>query len=101
MTIYDIVARTKQALRVSNTDTLVNEEVNDLVAECLEKLNRSIDNVVDLSDPLVLKACKAYAGANYSGNSIEEREAWETRFRRINAELGTYDAIGSGSEDCG
>lgn len=90
MTRDEIIAKVKTALRVSTTDTDITAEIGDLVDECLEKLNRSLDTGPNLVDPLVLKACKAYAGANYSGNTIEEREAWDKRFRVINAELGTF-----------
>ncbi len=90
MTRDDIIGKVKTALRVSTTDTDIAAEIGDLVDECLEKLNRSLDIGPNIDDPLVLKACKAYAGANYSGNTIEERDAWEKRFRIINAELGTF-----------
>ena len=90
MTREEIIAKVKNSLRVSTTDADIADEIGDLVDECLEKLNRSIEPGYDLDDPLIIKACKAYAGANYSGNTIEEREAWEKRFRVLNAELGSF-----------
>lgn len=90
MTREEIITKVKNSLRVSTTDADIADEIGDLVDECLEKLTRSVGSGCDLDDPLIIKACKAYAGANYSGNTIEERDAWERRFRIINAELGSF-----------
>ncbi|MFV0550512.1 MAG: hypothetical protein ACK5L6_01140 [Anaerorhabdus sp.] len=60
----EIVKKVKIALRSSSKSTDILDEIKDVVDECLEELKRK-GIQVNLDDPLILKACKAYAKANY------------------------------------
>lgn len=60
----EIVKKVKIALRVSSLNAGINSEIQDVVNECVEELKRK-GVEVNFDDPLILKACKAYAKANY------------------------------------
>ncbi|SJZ60661.1 hypothetical protein [Anaerorhabdus furcosa] len=89
----EIVKKVKIALRSSSKNTDILEEIKDVVDECLEELKRK-GVVVSLDDPLILKACKAYAKANYGFE--EDSDKYQISYESIIKDLllsTSYDPI--------
>ncbi|MEG0165851.1 hypothetical protein [Anaerorhabdus sp.] len=80
----EIVKKVKIALRSSSKNTDILEEINDIVTECLEELKRK-GIEVNLDDPLVLKACKSYAKANYGFE--EDSDKYQISYESIIKDL--------------
>lgn len=87
MEIDAIAIKVKDALRVSSTNDKIVSEIKDCVNECLEDLNRS-GIQYSLEDPLILKACKCYAKANYGFDNNSEK--YFASYKMIKNELILY-----------
>ncbi|MEG0165711.1 phage head-tail connector protein [Anaerorhabdus sp.] len=87
MEIDVIVTKVKDALRVSSTNEKIISEIKDCVNECLEDLKRSGISY-SLEDPLILKACKCYAKANYGFENDSDK--YYASYKMIKNELILY-----------
>jgi len=80
----DIVSRVKSALRISTDNTDIVTEIEDVVDECIELLERK-GVVINYDDTLLLKACKTYAKAYYGYE--ENHEEYQKSFQDILLDL--------------
>lgn len=95
MTIAEIKEKVKVSLRTKTADTTLIDEIGDCVDACIEDLKRSgaqlqTDGTLDLSDPLVLSACKMYARSVYGFEADSEK--YKNCYEQIKQQLCMYSA---------
>lgn len=86
MTKEELIKKVKVSLRVSTDNIDINGEISDLVDECLRDLQEATSYELYFENPLVLKACKAYAKANYGYD--EQNEKWQQIYENIKKDFG-------------
>ena len=95
MLIADLKEKVQVSLRTNTSDAALVAEIGDTVDACLEDLKRSgaklqTDGTLDLSDPLVLSACKMYARSVYGFEADSEK--YKNCYEQIKQQLCTYAA---------
>lgn len=83
-----IISAVTVALRTSNSNADLANEVVNLVNMCLEDLYQGVDRKISYDDPLILKACICYAKANYGYDDSADK--WESRYQMLKKDLGNY-----------
>ncbi|MCH4205186.1 MAG: hypothetical protein LKF53_02180 [Solobacterium sp.] len=94
MELAVIKDKVRVALRKSKLDIEMVDEINDCVDSTLEDLKRSGANV-NLSDPLVLEACKMNGKATFGYES--ESEKYKSCYEQLKKQLGMYSPYKSDS----
>lgn len=63
----DLLRKVKTALRLTSVDADLNEELTDLINECLSDLIPAdvAESNIDTSDPLIIRAVKVYCKMNF------------------------------------
>lgn len=84
----DLLRKVKTALRLTSDDEDLNEELTDLIDECLSDLipaDVAAANI-DTSDPLIIRAVKVYCKLNFG--QPDDYDRLKAAYDELKAQLG-------------
>lgn len=88
MSELNYLDKIKTAIRTTSTDENLDDELNDLIDECLKDLRPAnvTANRSDLQDPLIFRAVKIYCKMSYG--HPEEYDRLKLAYDELKAQMG-------------
>ena len=86
----EILRKVKTVVGLSSNDTDLNDELTDLILECLDDLIPAdvVENNIVLTDKLIMKAVKIYCKMNFHSPDPAEYDRLKLAYDELKKQLG-------------